>query len=121
LPPEDDPASPIGRSYYSCYQVSNKTDLEAKLNAITGLEYTWLPDSENLQILTEPIPAVRMIDQQHNHGIYQWTFHNSVIAAFLGWEDCRNDRKKAVCFGNGKEMDLDVMESIADFSKLNRN
>ena len=31
---DDDKESPIGRSYYSCYQVDNKTDLEKKLNDI---------------------------------------------------------------------------------------
>jgi hypothetical protein len=41
-----------------------------------------------------------MIEQQHGHAIYQWTFHNSVIAAFVGWQDSRNDRTKAVRFGN---------------------
>ena len=44
--------------------------------------------------------AVKMIEQQHGHAIYQWTFHNSVIAAFVGWQDSRNDRTKAVRFGN---------------------
>jgi hypothetical protein len=116
LPTEDDKESPIGRSFYSCYQVDNKADLEKKLNDIEGLEYKWMPDG-CLQVITEPIPAIRMIEQQHNHGIYQWTFHNSVIAAFVGWQDCRNDRLKSVCFGNNEEMDLGVLQSIANFSK----
>jgi len=116
LPPEDDKESPIGRSFYSCYQVDNKADLEKKLNDIPGLEYEWMPDG-CLQVITEPIPAIRMIEQEHNHGIYQWTFHNSVIAAFIGWQDCRNDRMKSVCFGNNDAMDLDVLQSIATFSK----
>jgi hypothetical protein len=116
LPTEDDKESPIGRSFYSCYQVDNKADLENKLNGIDGLEYKWMPDG-CLQVITEPIPAIRMIDQQHNHGVYQWTFHNSVIAAFVGWQDCRNDRLKSVCFGNDEEIDLNVLQSIANFSE----
>eukprot|EP00804_Cyclotella_cryptica_P024776 CCRYP_001744-RC/>CCRYP_001744-RC protein AED:0.10 eAED:0.10 QI:259/1/1/1/1/1/7/113/645 len=119
LPCEDDKESPIGRSFYSCYQVENKTDLEKKLNDIPGLEYQWMPDG-CLEVITEPIPAIRMIEQQHNHGIYQWTFHNSVIAAFIGWQDCRNDRMKSVCFGNNEEMDLDVLQSIAEFMEENK-
>lgn len=90
--------------------------MEAKLNDIDGLEYKWMPDG-CLQVITEPIPAIRMIEQQHKHGIYQWTFHNSVIAAFVGWQDCRNDRLKSICFGNNDEMDLDVLQSIANFSE----
>lgn len=116
MPTEDDKESPIGRSFYSCYQVDNKTDLENKLNEIDGLEYKWMPDG-CLQVITEPIPAIRMIEQQHNHGVYQWTFHNSVIAAFVGWQDCRNDRLKSVCFGNDEEMDLNVLQSIFNFSE----
>ncbi|KAL3772242.1 hypothetical protein ACHAWO_012640 [Cyclotella atomus] len=119
LPTEDDKESPIGRSFYSCYQVDNKADLEAKLNDIDGLEYKWMPDG-CLQVITEPIPAIRMIEQQHEHGIYQWTFHNSVIAAFVGWQDCRNDRLKSICFGNNDEMDLDVLQSIANFMEDNK-
>ncbi|KAL7484753.1 hypothetical protein ACHAW6_010367 [Cyclotella cf. meneghiniana] len=119
LPSEDDKESPIGRSFYSCYQVDNKDDLEKKLNDIPGLEYEWMPDG-CLQVITEPIPAIRMIEQQHNHGIYQWTFHNSVIAAFIGWQDCRNDRMKSVCFGNNDAMDLDVLQSIATFMEKNK-
>ena len=71
-----------------------------------------------LQVITEPIPAVRMIEQQHHHGIYQMTFANSVIAAFVGWDDCRNDRMKSICFGNNEVMDVNVLSSIADFSEL---
>ncbi|EED95289.1 predicted protein, partial [Thalassiosira pseudonana CCMP1335] len=117
LPSQDDEASPIGRSFYNAYQVENKADLEKKLNSIEGLEYEWTAEG-NLQVITEPIPAIRMVDQQHNHGIYQWTFNNSVIAAFRGWQDCRNDRKQSVCFGNNDTMDADVLEAIATFSEL---
>jgi len=64
--------------------------------------------------------AVKLIEQQHGQGIYQWTFHNSVIAAFLGWEDCRNDRKKSVFFGNNDPMDTEILDSIAKFMDENK-
>lgn len=114
LPAEDDKESPIGRSFYNTYQVNNKTDLEMKLNKISGLEYEWQPDG-SLNVITEPIPAVRMIEQQHNHAIFQWTFHNSVIAAFIGWQDSRNDRMNAVRFGNNDPMDHKVLDDIATY------
>jgi len=94
-------------------------ELEKKLNDVKGLEYEWQPDG-SLKVITQPIPAVRMIEQQGNHAIYQWTFHNAVIAAFLGWEDCRNDRKKAIRFGNDDEMDEATLEAIADFMEKNK-
>ncbi len=119
MPAEDDPASPIGRSFYNTYQVSTKEDLEKKLDSIQGLEYKWLPDG-SLQVISEPIPAVRYIEEQHYHSIYQDTFHNSVIAAFIGWEDCRNDRKKAVRFGNDEAMEESILEAIAKFMDENK-
>ena len=119
LPKEDDPASPIGRSFYNSYQVSTVEELEDKLNAIEGLEYEWQPGG-SLRVATEPIPAIRMIEQQGQHSIYQWTFHNSIIAAFLGWEDCRNDRKKSICFGNDDLMDETTLTAIAEFMDKNK-
>lgn len=114
LPPEDDPDSPIGRSFYNTYHVSTVEALEDKLQAIPGLEYTWQPDG-SLKVTSEPIPAIKFIHQQHDQAVYQYTFHNSVIAAFIGWEDSRNDRFKAVRFGNDEEMPIPVLEDIANF------
>ena len=73
-----------------------------------------------MNIIIKPIPAVRFIDQQHNHGIDKWTFHNSVIAAFIGWQDCRNGRKQAVRFGNDDVMDESTLQAIANFMDENK-
>ena len=119
MPKEDDPESPIGRSFYNTYQVSTKEDLERKLDGIPGLEYDWQSDG-SLKVVSEAIPAIRYIEEHHYHSIYQNTFHNSVIAAFLGWEDCRNNRKQAVRFGNDEAMDESVLEAIAGFMEENK-
>lgn len=119
MPAEDDKTSPIGRSFYNTYQVTNMVDLETKLKGIAGLEYEWTTDG-SLTVTTEPIPAVKMFEQQHGHGIYQWTFHNSVIAAWIGWADSRNDRTKSVRFGNDEEMDPNILDSIAVFMSANK-
>jgi hypothetical protein len=74
MPTEDDKTSPIGRSFHNTYQVTNMVDLETKLTGIAGREYKLTADV-SLTVMTEPIPAVKMIEQQHRHGIYQWTFH----------------------------------------------
>ena len=86
---------------------------------MAGLEYSWLPDG-SLRVVSEPVPAVRFIKEQGEHSVYQWTFHNSVIAAFIGWEDCRNDRKKAVRFGNDDPMDESILDAIAKFMEENK-
>ena len=38
------------------------------------------------EITSEPIPAIRLIEQQNGNAVYQWAFHNSIIAAFIGWQ-----------------------------------
>jgi len=119
LPVENDTKSPIGRSFYNTYQVSTKEEVEKKLNAVKGLDYEWQADG-CLTVVSEPIPAIKMIEEEHDQGVYQWTFHNSVVAAFIGWGDSRNDRKKAVRFGNDDPMDENVLNSIAKFMKDNK-
>lgn len=53
-------------------------------------------------------------DPNLNH-VFQYTFANSVIAAYLGWQDTRNDRRNAVEFGNKEKMPEEVLESIAAY------
>lgn len=118
LPKEDDPSSPIGRSYYNTYQVDSISALEAKLDAIAGLEYEWI--GEDLKVTSESVSAVKLIREHSSNAVYQHTFHNAVIAAFTGWEDSRNDRLKSVRLGNDEEMPTDVLESIASFMESNK-
>jgi len=119
MPPEDDPLSPQGRSFYNTYQVKTKEEVEEKLKSTKGVDYTWLPNGD-LSVTSEPVPAIKFIDSQHAHAIYQWTFHNSVIAAFIGWQDSRNNRFKAVRFGNDEKMDPDILQNIADFMETKK-
>lgn len=114
LTPEDDTTSPIGRSWKNTYQVDNKEALEVKLNAVEGLQYEWLAD-DCVKVTSEPIPAIKLIAEQQGGAVFQYTFHNSVIAAFVGWEDSRNDRLQAVRFGNDDAMDRTTLEAIATY------
>uniref|UniRef100_A0A6T6I7A8 NADP-dependent oxidoreductase domain-containing protein n=1 Tax=Craspedostauros australis TaxID=1486917 RepID=A0A6T6I7A8_9STRA len=125
LPSQDDPSSPIGRSWQNTWKVSSKMELEQKLSQIDGCTWQWLPDTETdkdmVRITTEPVPAIRMVGQHGPNQVYQWTFANSIVAAFLGWIDRRNpDPKDALRFGNMDVMPADVLQSIADFMHNNR-
>ncbi len=121
LSKQDDPSSPIGRSYFNTYAVETKADLETKLDAISGLEYEWLPGTDDeIRVTSEPVPAIKLIREHKGQAVYQYTFHNAVIAAFTGWQDDRNDRLKAVRFGNDEEMPNDVLESIAGYMEANK-
>ena len=52
--------------------------------------------------------------------LFQNTFHNSIVAAYLGWQDSRNDRFQSLLLGNGQELPSDAMEGIAQFMETNR-
>lgn len=119
IPAEDDQTSPIGRSYFNTYQVKTKEELIEKLDNIDDLRYEWQEDG-SIRITSEPIPAIKMISEYQNNSVFQYTFHNSVIAAFVGWEDSRNDRTQAVKFGNDESMPQDVLNSIAAFMEQHK-
>lgn len=119
LPAEDDPSSPIGRSYKNTWNVSSEAELEAKLRKIDGCEWEFLPDG-SVRVTTEPVPAIRLVTDHAQNEIFQWTFANSIVAAFLGWQDTRNDRHEALLFGNNERMPEHVLQSIADFMHENR-
>lgn len=119
LPPQDDPSSPIGRSYQNTWGVSSPMELEKKLQQTPGIEWKWLEDG-CVRVTSEVIPALRLVADHQNNLVYQWTFNNAIIAAFLGWQDCRNDRHDAVVYGDNSKMDEAVLESIANFMEMNK-
>ena len=119
LPPEDDSTSPIGRSWKNTYNVATKAELESKLAEKKGVEFVW-KENDCIQITSEVLPAIRFITEQHGDYLYQYTFYNSVIAAFLGWEDSRNDRLKAVRFGDDSAMPFDILDKVATFMEQSK-
>jgi len=119
LPAEDDLSSPIGRSYQKTWHVETPAALDAKLKQIDGVEWSWNDDG-SVRFTSEAVPALRMVGDHCKNHVYQWTFSNSIIAAFLGWQDSRNDRREAVRFGDNSRMDENVLQSIADYMEANK-
>lgn len=105
MPDEDDPASPIGRGWRSTYQTSDRKEVETKC-AEQGTSFEWLPDN-CLRTRTATLPAIRTESRTGKK-----TWFNSIIAAYLGWGDVRNDRKKAVTYPDGKLMHEGAMETL---------
>lgn len=105
LPHGDDPKSPIGRGWQSTYQTEDKAEATKRAEA-QGTEIEWLPNG-CLKTVTNILPAIRVDERTGKK-----TWFNSIIAAYTGWEDCRNDRKKAVTFGNGEQMPEDCMDAL---------
>ena len=106
MPKEDDPSSAIGRSWQSTFQVSTKEDAEEKMRE-AGMTWTWL-DNGDLRTETATLPAIR-----EDARISKKTFFNSIVAAYTGWTDTRNDPKKAVVCGDGSYMDPNVLQRMA--------
>lgn len=57
----------------------------------------WLEDA--VKTIMGPIPAIKY-DKTRQRKIW----FNSMVAAYTGWEDARNDPSKAVTFGDGKPL-----------------
>ena len=113
LPPKDDKTSPIGRSWKNTYDVESCDQLE-KVLTNKGIEFEWLANKEILTI-SEILPAI-----YYNEETKQNIFHNSLVAAFIGWHDCRNNRYKSICYGDGSDIEWEVLDAIAFFMECNK-
>mmetsp|Transcript_44357 Transcript_44357/g.53595 ORF Transcript_44357/g.53595 Transcript_44357/m.53595 type:complete len:659 (-) Transcript_44357:197-2173(-) len=122
LPSRDDPSSPIGRSWKSTWCVDSREELERSLRAKEGCSWVWNDADESVRVTSEAVPGIRLVTDGNCGGnqVYQYTFCNSIVAAYLGWQDCRNDRHEALRFGNGDKMPESVLQSIADFMQEHR-
>lgn len=102
MPEEDDPSSAIGRSWKSTFLTDNKTVAEEKMRQL-GTTWTWLEDG-NLRTETATVPAIRVEPRSQRK-----TFFNSMVAAYTGWIDERNDPTKSVKCGDGSPVEGDVL------------
>ncbi|XP_028769328.1 clavaminate synthase-like protein At3g21360 [Neltuma alba] len=99
---DDNPSSPIGRGWKSTFLTKDKTIAEERA-AKLGMKLEWLEDG-GVRTITGPIPAIK-IDKTRQRKIW----FNSMVAAYTGWEDERNDPVKAVTFGDGQPLPGDVV------------
>lgn len=102
LPEVDDPSSAIGRGWKSTFAVDTKEDAE-RVGREMGMELEWL-EGNLLKTTTAVIPATK---KDPRTGKTSW--FNSIVAAFTGWKDTRNDPRKAVVFGDGSPLGADVL------------
>lgn len=114
MPEEDDETSAIGRSWRNTFLVKTKDEVEAKMREM-GHEWEWLAGGD-LKNITNVVPAIR--GEPGTPG--KKVFFNSVVAAFKGWVDSRNDPLKAVQYGDGTPIDAVALQGIADFMHKER-
>eukprot|EP00249_Psilotum_nudum_P007883 c20889_g1_i1 orf=364-1359(-) len=98
----DDPSSPIGRGWQSTFFTQDKEEAEKRASRL-GVTLEWLPDG-CVKTVSGPLPGVK-IDQKRGRKVW----FNSMVAAYIGWEDTRNDRRKAVTFGDCSPLPEDVI------------
>ena len=106
MPEEDDSTSAIGRSWKSTFIAKTKEEAEMKMKEL-GTTWQWLSDG-NVRTETTTIPAIRTDERT---GLK--TFFNSMVAAYTGWVDSRNDPTKSVCCGDGSAVDGNVLTKMA--------
>ena len=93
---EDDPTSAIGRGWRSTFNVTTRREAEQRLHSL-GSTFEWLPNGD-LKTITTSLPAIRTDSGENRTN--EKTFFNSVVAAYLGWNDSRNNGKTAVMLGD---------------------
>lgn len=68
-----------------------------------GMKLEWTEDG--VKTIMGPIPAIKY-DETRGRKIW----FNSMVAAYTGWKDARNDPVKAVTFGDGTPLPPDIIE-----------
>ena len=112
MPAQDDPSSPIGRSWRSTFQVKSEVETDAKLEAEKamlklGTTWRWL-EGGNLYTESVAVPAIRLEPRTQLK-----TFFNSVVAAYTGWIDQRNDPHKSVKCGDDSPVNGEALLATA--------
>lgn len=112
MPSEDDPSSPIGRSWRSTFQVKSEDESVAKAEAEQamsklGTTWRWLEDG-NLYTESAAVSAIRLEPRTQMK-----TFFNSAVAAYTGWIDERNDPRKSVKCGDDSVVDGEALLATA--------
>eukprot|EP00949_MAST-11_sp_MAST-11-sp1_P004592 g4592.t1 len=113
MPEADDDSSPIGRSWKSTFQVETREEAEAAMRKL-GTTWEWLENGD-VRTVTAAVPAIRTDSRSGRK-----TFFNSMVAAFKGWADSRNDASKAVILADGSPVDGAALEDMSEFMLDNR-
>lgn len=67
-----------------------------------GMKLEWLEDG--VKTVMGPIPGIKFNEERQ-----QKIWFNSMVAAYTGWKDAKNDPVKAVTFGDGQPLPAEVV------------
>ena len=107
LPFDDDPTSPIGKSWRNAFRTSSRERCTQRLRG-QGFSVRWRSDGA----LTTTTPPYRAFGSD---AIGRETFFNSIVAARAGWNDDRNVGADAVVFGDGASLSHEC-RAMLDFA-----
>jgi alpha-ketoglutarate-dependent taurine dioxygenase len=105
MPEVTDKNSAIGRSWKETFLVETREQAEEKMRE-AGMSWEWLEDG-NLKTETQTLPGIRFDEETK-----QKVFFNSIGAVYTGWNDARNQGKKAVSTADGEPMDDEVLSKL---------
>ena len=113
MPKEDDNSSAIGRSWKSTFQCTTKEEAETAMKKI-GTTWEWLENGD-LRTISAAVPAIRT-DRRSGRKM----FFNSMVAAYTGWIDSRNDPTKSIVLGDDTAVNGEALLKVAEFQRDNR-
>ncbi|SBS37733.1 Taurine catabolism dioxygenase TauD, TfdA family [Marinomonas spartinae] len=105
MPDQTDNNSAIGRSWKETFNVKTREQAEEKMRE-AGMSWEWL-ENGNLKTETAILKAIRFDEETQ-----QKVFFNSIVAVYTGWNDARNEGKKAVSTANGDVMEEAVLQQL---------
>ena len=112
LPYEDDNESGVGRSWRYSFKTSNKAEVEQICEKLYE-RVEWLEDN-SLRTVSFKFPGTRLDERTGKR-----TWFNQIVPAFFTWFDSRNQKSKAVTFGDGGEFDPEVIAQCFEILKEN--
>jgi len=107
MPAEDDPGSPVGRSWRGTFGCDDRASVEARMSAL-GYAWRWEEDG-SLRTTTPVLPATRRLGPER-HSLF-----NQLIAA-RSWKDARNAPRTAVRFGDGRALPDDAWAAVGELA-----
>ncbi|CAF4354788.1 unnamed protein product [Rotaria sp. Silwood2] len=114
LPNGDDQTSAIGRGWQSTFHTLNRKEAEERCKEFET-EFEWL-NNGCLRTTTKILPAVK-VDERTGKKIW-W---NTIVGAYYGSLDERNrERSKMVTYGDGKEIELEYLETCKRILEENK-
>jgi hypothetical protein len=112
IPEKDDNDSPVGRGWVNTFQSADRVQVENSAKNL-NVSMNWLPDGS----VTTVSPVLPAIKTPPKLGKKMW--FNSVIAAYKGCVDKRNDPTKAVTYGDGSYLNHEEVDTVVQLMEEN--